>query len=532
MRKIIVIIGCICTILLVYACDRNTKSTTEETTTTVITTTTTEEQLPDIPPSLDMCDDLPDQGDYKIAWCDEFNYQGLPDDTKWQYDVGGNGWGNNEVQYYTRADRDNVVVKNDNLIITARKESFGGRNYTSTRLNSAGKSEFLYGKIDIRAKLPGEKGTWPALWMLGNFEKYGWPGCGEVDIMEHVGNDLNRVHGSIHTKNYNHKEGTQKTASLYVQDVVNNYHIYSIEWTPKQIRFFIDGLNYFVFNNDEINNPNNSHDSWPFDEKMFFILNIALGGWGGTVPSSFTEAKMYVDYVRVYQKEFPENDTVAPDKVENLKMNLKLKNSASFIWDAANDDLGVKYYEIYAKNKTTNEEELLGTSNLPKFVVTGLNESTSYEIKVIAVDFENNKSEPASIDYTTDENQAVTEKIQAEEYATMSGIDIEDTVDTDGGKNVGWMDAGDYLTYQLNVYEPGNYYINYRVAVNTSGAKYELYCDDKLLATTQFNSTGGWQNWNTVVSNEFQLEKGSYLFKIKVTVPGSNLNWFQFIKSE
>lgn len=496
--------------------------------------TTTEKILKDIKPSPTMCDNIPDKGDYKIAWCDEFNYRGLPDPKKWGYNEGGDGWGNNEIQYYKRASRDNVIVEDDNLIITARKEPYRNRNYTSTRLLSAGKAEFKYGYIEFRAKLPDVKGTWPALWLLGNYGKYGWPECGEIDVMEHVANDLNVIHGSIHTTDYNHKESTQKTAKLKLDDVVNTYHTYAIEWTPKQIRFFIDDINYFNFNNDEINNPNNLHSSWPFDEEMFIIMNIAVGGWGGTPDPFFKEAKMYVDYVRVYQKEYPsvDEDFEAPTQVENIRELTNDNSWVNLIWDASWDNLGVKHYEVYAKDIRNDETILLGKTDIPRYTISGLKQDTDYEIIIYAFDFNGNISKPGTLKIKTKPYPTIPGKIEAESYADMQGIDLENTLDIGGGLNVGWMDAGDYLVYYINVLEQGEYTVDYRVAVNASGAEYKLYInDDEIpLITTTFSSTGGWQNWKTVTSDPFILETGTYKITLEITKSGSNLNWLEFKK--
>ena len=143
--------------------------------------------------------------EYELVWSDEFDYTGLPNSEKWSYDVGGSGWGNNELQYYTENRTENARVENGNLIIEARKESYGGNNYTSARLITKSQGDWLYGKIEVRAKLPGGRGAWPAIWMLPTDWAYGgWPSSGEIDIMEYVGYDPGVVHGTVHTESYNH----------------------------------------------------------------------------------------------------------------------------------------------------------------------------------------------------------------------------------------------------------------------------------------------------------------------------------------
>lgn len=236
---------------------------------------------------------------WQLTWSDEFNYTGLPDSAKWTYDVGGNGWGNNELEYYTNASLANASVSNGTLKIKAIHEHKDGREYTSARLLTKGKKEFTYGKIEIRAKLPAGIGLWPAIWMLGaDASKVGWPLCGEIDIMEHVGYEKDSILGTIHTKAYNHIIGTQKSKKIYIENPYGEFHLYSIEWTPEKIDFFMDNKLYNHFENEH-----KTMAEWPFDKPFFLIMNIAVGGaLGGKmgVDESAFPATMEVDYVRVY----------------------------------------------------------------------------------------------------------------------------------------------------------------------------------------------------------------------------------------
>ncbi len=233
------------------------------------------------------------------VWADEFDYNGLPDPAKWGYDLGGGGWGNNELQYYTDK-LENAQVANGLLSVIAKKEDMGGRNYTSARLVSKGKGDFLYGRFEIKAKLPPGKGTWPAIWMLPTDWAYGgWPKSGEIDIMEHVGYDPNKVHMSVHTESYNHSINTQKTATRTVEKAIGEFHVYRVDWTPYAIRGYIDGTLLFTFLNE-----NKGYAGWPFDKKFHFLLNVAVGGnWGGQqgVDDSVFPATMEIDYVRAYK---------------------------------------------------------------------------------------------------------------------------------------------------------------------------------------------------------------------------------------
>lgn len=256
----------------------------------------------------------------KLVWADEFDYEGKPDSRKWGYDTGGSGWGNNEEQYYT-SKQENACVENGFLTIKAIKEQFQGSNYTSARLITKNKGDWKYGRFEIRAKLPRGRGTWPAIWMLPTDWEYGgWPSSGEIDIMEHVGYDMNNIHGTVHTSAYNHLKGTQKGGNKKLNEVADEFHVYSIEWGEKQIDFFIDGLKYFTFYKD-----NDDYRNWPFDKRFHLILNIAIGGnWGGAqgIDNSIFPTEMVVDYVRVYQS-FNDLEIYGPDVVVKFQKGLK-----------------------------------------------------------------------------------------------------------------------------------------------------------------------------------------------------------------
>jgi beta-glucanase (GH16 family) len=233
------------------------------------------------------------------AWSDEFSSDGLPDASKWGYDTGGSGWGNNELEYYTN-NGNNAVVMNGKLIITAKKEPVGGRNYTSARLVSRTKGDFLYGRIEVSAKLPAGVGTWPAIWMLPTGWEYGdWPKSGEIDIMEHVGYDANRVHFSVHTEAYNHTIGTQKTSNLVIPTATSDFHKYRVDWTPYAIRGYYDDVLLFTFVNE-----GKGAAKWPFDKKFHMLLNLAIGGnWGGVqgVNDGIFPVSLIIDYIRFYK---------------------------------------------------------------------------------------------------------------------------------------------------------------------------------------------------------------------------------------
>lgn len=237
---------------------------------------------------------------WKLNWSDEFNYKGLPDSSKWAFDVGGHGGGNNELQYYTGRDTLNAKVENGVLKIIARKETKENKSYTSAKLVTDQTALFTYGRIEVRAKLPAGRGTWPAIWMLGkNIKEAGWPACGEIDIMEHVGYSKDSVFGTIHTESYNHMKGTQKGKSIFITEPYERFHVYAIEWTPEKMDFMMDGVVY-----NQIINEHKTSKEWPFDEPFYLILNLAIGGnLGGKygVDDGIFPATMEIDWVRVYK---------------------------------------------------------------------------------------------------------------------------------------------------------------------------------------------------------------------------------------
>lgn len=243
---------------------------------------------------------------YELIWSDEFDGEGLPDSTKWSYDLGDGcphvcGWGNNELQYYTNR-LENNRIENGHLIIEAHKEDFETKGFTSARLVSKNKGDWTYGKFEIRANLPTGKGTWPAIWMLPTDWEYGgWPASGEIDIMEHVGYNPDTIFGTIHTEAFNHMNGTQKDKGIFLNDSEEAFHTYGVEWTADKIIWYIDDDVYY-----EVQNEGKSFKEWPFDKRFHLILNIAIGGnWGGKhgVDDTIFPQRMEIDFVRVYQKE-------------------------------------------------------------------------------------------------------------------------------------------------------------------------------------------------------------------------------------
>jgi beta-glucanase (GH16 family) len=225
-------------------------------------------------------------------WADEFDTNGAPDSSKWGFDIGtgSNGWGNNEAQFYTSRS-ENVNISNGTLKIIAKKEAYSGSNYTSARMITKDKFSFKYGKVEIRAKLPGGGGTWPALWMLGdNISSVGWPACGEIDIMEYAGNRVNTITAALHFPG--RSGGNPVMGSTTISNAETEFHIYSLDWRETYIKIYVDNKLILSFDNNS---------SVPYNQKFFLIFNCAMGGsYGGAINPNFVSSTFEIDYVRVF----------------------------------------------------------------------------------------------------------------------------------------------------------------------------------------------------------------------------------------
>ncbi|WP_238988414.1 glycerophosphodiester phosphodiesterase family protein [Aureibaculum marinum] len=257
---------------------------------------------------------------YRLVWSDEFNYKGKPDSTKWGYDYGFIA--NREEQYYTDSLK-NARVEDGHLIIETHKETIANKDYnnpellnkswikyaaerktakyTSARLVTRDLASWKYGRIEVRAKLPKGVGMWPAIWMLGeNRKNVGWPESGEIDIMEHVGFNKDSIFGTVHTLAYNHTKNTQRGKSIFIDNPYDNFHVFALEWTPERMDFILDDQVYNTFENEK-----KTTAEWPFDQRFYLILNVAVGGMlGGQkgIDDSVFPQQMVVDYVRVFQQ--------------------------------------------------------------------------------------------------------------------------------------------------------------------------------------------------------------------------------------
>ncbi len=344
-----------------------------------------------------------------LVWSDEFDTNGAVNSTNWFHQTqlpNGGSWFNGEVQHYTNQIT-NSSVNAGVLKITAKKEPYTAqgitKQYTSARLNS--KFAFLYGRVDVRAKIPLNQGTWPAIWMLGKnvnedggffdaqFGTTDWPACGEIDIMEHgitPSQPLNYVQSALHTPSS--FGNTMNIGGTIANNLGNEYHVYSMNWSPYQISFLLDGVVFYTYN-PTIKTPSN----WPFNAEQYLLLNIAMGGIAGTIPTNFTQASMEIDYVRVYQNaivdtQAPTNFTATIGAVTSSTIELLLN---------ANDNSGTVAYNIVYSGGTISEANPSGVQK--SVIVPNLMPSTNYSFSVSASDLAGNAfvSNPIVVNATT-----------------------------------------------------------------------------------------------------------------------------------
>ncbi len=331
-----------------------------------------------------------------LVWSDEFDGSGTINSTNWfqqtQLPAGGS-WFNGEVQHYTNQSS-NAFVNSGYLNIVAKKETYTDQNvtkdYTSARLNS--KFAFKYGRVDVRAKIPIGAGTWPAIWMLGknvnepggyfasNFGTVDWPACGETDIMEHglfSSKDINYVQSTLHTpSSYGN---SSNFGGIVASDLANNYHVYSLNWSPNELSFLLDNVVYYTYN------PSVKDGStWPFDKEQFLLLNLALGGYAGTVPNEFVQTSMVIDYVRVYQNttvdtEAPTNFTATVGTITGSSVELVLNGL---------DNSGNVSYNVDYGSGTSSTYSPSGVQK--SLIISNLSPNTDYTFTVTASDLSGN----------------------------------------------------------------------------------------------------------------------------------------------
>lgn len=333
-----------------------------------------------------------------LVWSDEFNTNGTVNTNNWFHQTqlpNGGSWNNGEVQHYTNL-LANSYVNNGFLNVVAKKENFTDqgitKQYTSARLNS--KFAFKYGRVDVRAKLPIDAGTWPAIWLLGKnineaggyfastFGTTSWPACGEIDIMEHgifPTQPINYIQSTLHTPSS--FGNSMNNGGIIASDLANNYHVYSMNWSPNQISFLLDGVIYYTYN-PTTKDPN----TWPFDKEQFILLNVAMGGWAAPIPANFVQSSMSIDYVRIFQNTTV--DTQAPTNF-TATVGIVTGTSVQLLLNGTDNSGNMAYTITYSGGTIT----VYNPSGIQKSVVIpNLTPNTNYTFSVRAADVAGNQA--------------------------------------------------------------------------------------------------------------------------------------------
>ena len=495
-----------------------------------------------------------------LVWSDEFDGAGL-NAADWNIDIGDGcpdlcGWGNGELEYY-RAQ--NVSVSGGNLILTARDENYGGRQFTSGKVHTRGKQSFLYGRVEMRAKIPTGGGIWPAFWMMPQDDAYGgWAASGEIDIMESA-NETTTIGGTIHyggswpdnvSSGGSHSQGGANFADAY--------HVYAVEWEPEQIRWYVDEVLYstkYSWQWYSAGAPGNPLA--PFDQDFYIILNAAVGGYytGCDNPGCVTAdlpQEFLIDYVRVYQETSNAAPTVtitSPTEGDNPPAG-----DITITAVAGDEDGAVAKVEFYEGTNYLGEDASVPYSFLWAGVADGC-----YSIVARAVDDDGAFfSDSADITVGAGCGQApflgapfsLPTRIEAEDYdvggegiayhdadainqggqyRTEEGVDVQTCTDAGGGYNPGWILEGEWLEFTIDAPVNAEYPIEVRVASQSVGGIFHLEFDGvDGTGDVVVPVTGGWQNWTTITTSAF-LDAGTQVMRFVPTVQGFNLNYFDFL---
>lgn len=495
---------------------------------------------------------------WSLVWSDEFDGTAL-DAANWTPAIGNGcpslcGWGNNELQYYRSQ---NIAVGGGFLTITAKRENYGGAQFTSGRLHSRGKQSFLYGRIEMRAKLPTGGGMWPAFWMMPEADVYGgWAASGEIDIMESA-NGTTTVGGALHYGGEWPDNTSTSTGYTPGYNFADDFHVYTLEWEPDAIRWYVDGVLFSTRTSSQwysANAPGNARA--PFDQEFYILLNAAVGGWytGCTEPACVTAdfpQQYVIDYVRVYE----DIVNAAPTVAITTPAPGATPPAGDILIEAEADDAdgSVARVEFY------DGGTLLGTDDTAPYAYTwtGVGDGC-YRIVAKAVDDQGAEG-TAAVDITVGAGcgqaayggtpPVLPALIEAEDfdvggegvayhdtdasnnggqYRTDESVDIEICQDAGGGFNVGWLPVGEWLEYTITVPAAGTYTIETRVACLTGGGRFHMEFDGvDRTGDVVVPVTTGWQTWATVTATA-QLTAGTQVMRFVPTDDGFNVNSFEF----
>lgn len=458
---------------------------------------------------------------WTMVYQDEFSVNGLPDRSKWTVDPKPKGWINGEQQVYTDTTHDNIRVENGALIIKGKKDFPNGTTtepWSSGRLISQNKMDFLYGKVVVRAKLPRARGSWPAIWLMPTGSAYGaWPRSGEIDIMEHVGNNFGNVLSTVHTQNNNWTNGGHLSASKSIPNADTVFHDYIVEWTPDSLRFVYDSMHCYTYVN-----PQTDWKDWPFDQKFHLILNVAIGGgMGGNIVEADWPDSMIVDYVRIYQKGL---GTPVLDSVTVTPADLSLLPGKTQQYTARALDQNGHAMAITPVWSITGVGNTINASGLATVQSSGVVTATATVDSVTVAGNTN-------VNVRATNYKSIPAKIQAEQFDNSNVCCTEPTSDAGGGLNVSYIGTNTWMEYDLNVPDSAAYRIKFRVAVSyASSLKVQL--DTTLLTTLKLPASGGWQNWITVSSAPIVFGPGQKTIRVAANASGWNFNWLEIVPAD
>ncbi|MEM9079422.1 MAG: carbohydrate-binding protein [Verrucomicrobiota bacterium] len=509
---------------------------------------------------------FPALAEWELVWNDEFDGSGPLDQSKWNFETFEPGANNNELQKYTFNRPENCRRENGILILEGRRDWWfdsGNGNtyeYTSARIQTAGKFNIKYGKIEVRALMPWANGAWPAFWMMPQHGLYGgWPNSGEIDILEYVGWDNDIAHVNAHTQDHNFLLGTNYGWSGYIGNLENSYHTYAVEWWHDRINFFIDGVYRYGFDNE-----GTGPGQWPFNSEFFIILNHAIGGdWGGVMGIDTNAydttgdnygVGYFIDYVRAYKWNWPDHDIpahVEAEHYEGYNGDIREEKSTDLGegWSVGYIDTGdfMKYtfnipvtgwYQVdyriasdggggvltLGKDGTDIQQTPIpdtnGWQNWQTITDTVWLEAGTQTFDIYAT------AGGWNLNHFKIHNAAPATHYEAEYYESSFGVQAEQTSDNTGGLNLGFIDEGDYMTYLVDVPTAGTHQISYRLASLNGGGILTLGKDGNDIKQTPVPATGDWQNWQTI-TDTVVLEEGTQYLTLFATIGGWNINWWR-----
>ncbi|PAP77130.1 family 16 glycosylhydrolase [Rubrivirga marina] len=492
--------------------------------------------------------------DWQLVWSDEFDVDGAPDPANWNYDIGGHGWGNAERQFYT--DRtDNARVEDGVLVIEAREEEYEGNDYTSARLVTRGTAAWTYGRIEARIKLPFGQGIWPAFWMLPTDSPYGgWPVGGEIDIMEYLGHETSRVHGTLHYGggSIGHRY-TGTSYDLPEGSFDEDFHTFAIEWEPRRIRWYVDGELY------------QTQISWtsaggpypaPFDSPFHLLLNVAVGGqWPGYPDETTTfPQRMEVDYVRVYQdaEAYPEVGLADPSGGGTVEAGATLTLEATAEDNDPIEEVrflqgdGVLGADIFAPYGLTVEGVVDGCYALSAQAT----DAVGYTGRSEPVDLVVGEGCPDGTAWPYLMRPAEVPGVVQAEYFDLGGadvayrdfssantgegirlgegVDLRPSKDDGGGHDLTDVSAREWVTYTIDVAEAGRYRVQARMASGVGGTVRLSLDGDDLTEDIALPPTGGDITYRNEVIAEVELPAGRHVFRVDFRSGGLSINNFRF----